>query len=382
LVDLSVDIGEIKLKSPIFLAAGPLTVDIRHLQKAVETGVGAIDTKDTVAIRYPKIKSYQRTYWDSELQAFYWNIGNWEDEYLYVDDAVSLITSLKEKLNVPVFGNVNIRNEEPEKGGIEIGSRLEEAGADALIVYYWGTPPIKLAEKAYRELCSSIKIPVICKMPTIVWIADPAQVAKDMERTGVSAIQISDVLAGLPSLNIESAPYHPFPAIDKVDISLISGPLLRPLVYLGVYEMSRAVKIPVIASGGIWTAKHAIEAILYGASAVATASGPVLMGWRMVKEVIDGIKDYMERNNYSKIEDFKGLAQQYFGVRRADKIKFDDCVATVNESLCNGCGNCLIPAHCEAIKIIEKVAVADESCRGCCICSYLCSQQAITISKI
>ena len=308
MVDLSVDIGGINFKSPIFLVAGPLTVDIRHLQKAVETGVGAVDTKATVTVRYPKIKCFQRIFWDPELQALYWNIGNYEGEYFHVDDAARFITSLKEKLDVPVFGNFSISSEGSENLGLEIGSKLEEAGADALVAYYFGTPPINLAEKAYRKLCSSIQIPVICKMSPRVWIADPAQVAKVMEKTGVSAIQISDILYGLPSLKIESAPYHPFPAFDKVDVSYISGPTLRPLVYRAVYEMSRTVEIPIIATGGIWEAKHAIEAILYGASAVATASGPFLAGWRMVIEIIEGMKDYMERNNYSKIEDFKGAA--------------------------------------------------------------------------
>jgi len=296
-----------------------------------------------------------------------------------VDDAARLITSLKTKCDVPVFGNFSVSSEEP-KTVIRIGSRLEKAGADVLVAYYWGEPPIKSAEKIYRSLCSSIKIPIISKMPPIVWIADPAQVAKTIEKTGVSAIQISDILYGLPSLKIESAPYHPYPAFDKVDVSYISGPMLRPLVYRAVYEMSRSVKIPIIASGGIWEAKHAIEAILYGASAVATSSGPFLMGWRMVREIIEGLKSYMERNNFSEIEDFRGLAQQYFA--EGDKRKFDDCVATVDETLCNGCGKCLPPAHCEAIRIVEKVAVIDESCRGCCMCSYLCPQKAITISKI
>ena len=376
---MSVDIGGIKLKSPVFLAAGPLTADMSLLQKAVETGVGAVDTKATIEDRYPKTKSYQRTFWDPELQALYWTIGDLEGEYLHVDDAARLITSLKAKIDVPVFGNFAVSSEEPEKG-IRIGSRLEKAGADALVAYYWGKPPITLAEKSYRLLCSSIEIPVICKMPAMVWIADPEEVAKVMEKAGASAIQISDVIQGLPSLKIDSAPYHPFPAMDKGGVSLISGPMLRPLVYWAVYKMSRAVKIPVIASGGIWEAKHAIEAILYGASAVATASGPFLTGWRMVNEIIEGMKSYMERNNYSNIEDFRGLAQQYFGER--DEIKFDDCVATVDVSLCSGCGECLPPAHCEAIKIIKNVAVIDESCRGCCMCSYLCPQKAITISKI
>lgn len=380
MIDLSVDIGGIRLKSPIFLAAGPLTTDIRLLQKAVETGVGAVDTKAAVEVRHPKTKCYQRTFWDPELQALYWIIGDWEGEFLYVDDAARLITSLKARLDVPVFGNFGLDSEDPEKW-IRIGSKLEKAGADALVAYYWGKPPIELAEKIYGPLCSSVKIPVICKMPPMVWIADPAQVAKVMEKTGVSALQISDALLGLPSLKIESAPYHPFPAIDKVDFLVITGPILRPLVYRAIYEMSRTVKIPVIATGGIWKAKHAIEAILYGASAVATSSGPVLKGWRIFKEIIEGIKDYMERNNYSKIEDFKGLAQQYFA--ESDKIKYYDCVAVINETLCNGCGQCLIPAHCDAIRIIKKVAVIDDvKCRGCCICSYLCPQKAITISRI
>jgi dihydropyrimidine dehydrogenase (NAD+) subunit PreA len=370
---LSVDIGGIQLKSPIFLAGGPLTADKRLLQKAVETGVGALDTKGTVEDRYPKTKSYQRTFWDPGLQALYWTIGDMEGEFLHVDDSARLVASLKtKKIGVPVFGNFSVNSEDPERG---ISAR-----AYALVAYYWGKPTIKLAEKAYGSLCSSIKIPIIGKMPPMVWIADPEEVAKVMEKTGVSAIQVSDVIQGLPSLRIDSAPFHPFPAMDKGGVSLISGPLLRPLVYWAVYKMSRAVNIPIIATGGIWESKHAIEAILYGASAVATASGPFLMGWRMINEIIEGLKDYMERNDYSKIEDFRGLAQPYFG--ESDEIKFDDCVATVDVTLCNGCGICLPPAHCEAIQISEKVAVIDDSCRGCCICSYLCPQKAITISKI
>ena len=213
MIDLSVDIGGIKLKSPIFLAAGPLSADIKLLQKAVEIGFGAIDTKATVEDRYPKTKSYQRTFWDSELQALYWTIGNWEGEYLHVDDAARLITSLKTKIDAPVFGNVSVSSEDPEKA-IRIGSRLEKAGADALVAYYWGKPPITLAKKAFKLLCSSIKIPIICKMPALVWIADPEEVARVMEKAGVSAIQISDVIEGLPSLTIERVPYHPFPAIS------------------------------------------------------------------------------------------------------------------------------------------------------------------------
>lgn len=379
-MDLSVDIGGIRLKSPIFLAAGPLTSDISLLQKAVETGVGAVDTKAAAEVRYPKTKCYQRTFWDSELQALHWIIGYFEGEFLYLDDAARLITSLKKKLNVPVFGNFTGRSEDPDVW-IRIGSKLAKAGADALVAYYWGKPPLELAEKVYERLCSSVNIPVICKMPPMVWIADPAQVAKVMEKAGVTALQVSDVLLGLPSLNVESPPYHPFPAIDEVDMPIITGPVLRPLVYRAVYEMSRTVRIPVIATGGIWKAKHAIEAILYGASAVATSSGPVFKGWRIFNEIIEGIKNYMEKHSYSRIEDFRGLAHQYF--REPDKIKFDDCVAVVNETLCNGCGQCLFPAHCDAIRIVKKVAVVDnEKCRGCCICSYLCPQKAITVSRI
>ena len=132
MIDLSVDIGGIKLKSPIFLAAGPLTADIRLLQKAVETGVGAVDTKATIEDRYPKTKSYQRTFWDQEIQALFWNIGRWDGELLHVDDAARLITSLKAKCDVPVFGNIPVSSEEPETV-IRIGSRLEKAGADMVI---------------------------------------------------------------------------------------------------------------------------------------------------------------------------------------------------------------------------------------------------------
>lgn len=388
MIDLSVDIGGIMLKSPVILAAGPLTTTIESLEKAAKTGVGAIDTKVAVEDRPPRTKCYHRTFWDPELHSLHWMINGWEGEYLYIDDMVHLIKSAKQKLNVPIFGNFTGLSEDPDEW-IRVGSTLEKAGADALVTYYcevitpqWAPKTIELAEKVHKPLCESVDIPVIFKISPRDSIVNPAQVAKVMEKVGVSALQASDGLGGLPSLNIENPPYHPFPAIDvQSDIPFISGPILRPLVYRAIYEMSRAVKIPMIATGGIWEAKHSIEAILYGASAVAASSGPVLKGWRMFDEIIKGIKEYMERHGFSKIEDFRGLAQQYFG--ESTEIRYPECVAVVDEILCTGCGKCLIPAHCNAIKIDDGIAVVrGDNCNGCCVCSYLCLEKAISISRI
>ncbi len=273
MIDMSMQIGGLYLKNPVFLAAGPLTTKLENLIKAEKLGLGAVDTKVTLTRRYPKIKF--------KLQ--------------------------------PIAG----------------------------------------------------------------LFADIPQMATVMEQVGLSAIQISDGVGGYPSLAIDAPPYHPFNCLDfQARDGFISGPYLKPLVYKTVYEYSNQTNLPIICSGGIWDSQSAIEAILYGSSVIASASGPCIKGWEMFTDIIQGIENYMQHNHYSQIGDFKGLAGQY--IKDNKQIDYPDCYAVVDESQCTGCEQCLPPAHCNAIVMHKSLArINKEGCVGCCICKYLCPENAI-----
>src|SRR5690606_30095894 len=80
----------------------------------------------------------------------------------------------------------------------------------------------------------------------------------------------------------------------------LSGPAVKPVALRMVYEVSKAVKIPVIGMGGISNCTDAIEFLLAGASAVmiGTAGFENPMAW---VETIDGIEAYMTANSIDSV---------------------------------------------------------------------------------
>jgi dihydroorotate dehydrogenase/NAD-dependent dihydropyrimidine dehydrogenase PreA subunit len=382
MIDMSTQIGGLRLNNPVFLAAGPLTTKLENLIKAEELGLGAVDTKVTTSRRYPKIKCYERTFWNPSTQLLNWNLGLWDGEFFCIDDAVKFIKIAKQKLSIPVFGNFKEDSDRVEQW-VMLAKRLEDAGADALITFFtfirdFVGKEIEMMERILAPVCSAVTIPVIFKLQPLAGLsADIPNMAKVMEDIGLSAIQISDGIGGYPTLAINEPPYHPFNCIDfQARDGFISGPYLRPLVYKTVYEYAIQTRLPIICSGGIWDAQSAIEAILYGSSVIASSSGPCIKGWEMFTDIIEGIENYMKENQYSLIEDFKGLASRF--IKENDQINYPDCYAAVDESKCNGCEQCLPPAHCNAIFMDESLAkINKELCVGCCVCTYLCQENAI-----
>lgn len=386
-MDMSIKIGHLNLKKPIFLAAGPLTTKLENLIKAEEIGLGAVDTKVTISKRYSKTKCYERTLWDPQKKILHWMLGSWDEEFIYIDEAIKFIKNAKQRLSIPVFGNFKEDSDRVEEW-VTLAKRLEEAGADALITFFtfiqeFVGRELEMMEKIIAPVCSNVSIPVIFKLkPEAGLDANIPEMVKVMEEVGLSAIQISDGIGGYPPLSIEKAPYHPFDCIDyQARDGFISGPYLRPLVYKTIYEYSRETKLPIICSGGIWDAESAITAILYGASVIASSSGPCIKGWKMFSKIILGIEKYMKEHHYSSIQDFKGLAANY--IKENGQINYPDCYAVVDNTKCTGCEKCLLPAHCQAISMLEQLAkINNELCIGCCICKYLCPEDAIKIEMV
>ena len=382
--NLSVQIGNLHLKCPLFLAAGPLTTKLENLKKAESLEVAAVDTKATISTKYPDTKCYERTFWDPDTQVFNWMLGPWRGEFVYIEDGIKFLRRAKQMLSIPVFGNFKGESDKSEQW-VMLAKKLEDAGADALVTFFtfvlgFAGKEIDMIEKFMTAVCSEVNVPVILKLqPETCLTQNTFKIINAIENAGVAAIQISDGIAGYPSLFINKPPYHPFQCIEfQARDSFISGPYLKPLIYRIVNEYYRITKLPIICSGGIWDGKSAIEAILYGASVVASSSGPCIKGWNMFTEIINSIENYMAENNYSSIEDFKGLADKY--IKENDKIGYPDCYAFVDENKCTGCEDCLLPAHCDAIEMHEGLAkINEERCFGCCICTYLCPVAAIEV---
>jgi len=82
----------------------------------------------------------------------------------------------------------------------------------------------------------------------------------------------------------------------------LSGPAIHPIAVKLVFEAAKAVKIPLIALGGITSAKEAIEFMIAGASAVAVGTANFTEPMTSL-EVIDGIGKYLARHKMKSVQD-------------------------------------------------------------------------------
>jgi dihydroorotate dehydrogenase (NAD+) catalytic subunit len=128
-----------------------------------------------------------------------------------------------------------------------------------------------VAAQVTRRVKDNTEIPVIVKLSPNV--EDIAKVAREVQAAGADAITaINSVGPGLV-LDIETGR----PVLAN-RLGGVSGPAIRPIAVKCVRDVCKAIKIPVIATGGVTDARDAIEMILVGATAVGIGSQSTIAG--------------------------------------------------------------------------------------------------------
>ena len=139
--------------------------------------------------------------------------------------------------------------------------------------------------------------PLIVKLTPNV--TDIGEVARSVEDAGADAVSLINTLTGMV-VDVEKRR----PMLANVTGGL-SGPAIRPVAVRMVHEVSRAVSIPVIGMGGIFSARDALEFIIAGASLVQVGCG-IFVKPRLPVETIEGIGDYLVRHDFISITEIIG----------------------------------------------------------------------------
>ena len=297
-LDMAVEIGGLKLKNPVIAASGTfgfgrehsafidlnrlggisvkgLTLEPRQGNKpprVVETPAGMLNS---VGLQNPGVRAFienEIPFLRQYSAAVIANIaGNTIDEYCEMArilsgsdiDAIELNVSCPNvKAGCVAFGN--------SSSGIgEITSQV-------------------------RKNCSK---PLIVKLtPNAGNIAEIAVAAED---AGADALSLINTLLGM-AIDIETR--RPILANNTGGLS---GPAVKPVAVRMVYEVSRAVKIPVIGMGGISNGNDAVEFLLAGASAVMVGTAGLIYPDACIK-VCEGIEKYMQRHSLHCVGDITG----------------------------------------------------------------------------
>lgn len=133
-------------------------------------------------------------------------------------------------------------------------------------------------------------------------VTDITEIARAVEGAGADSVSLINTLLGM-AIDAERRK----PVLSTITGGM-SGAAVKPIALRMVWQVSKAVKIPVIGLGGIMNATDAIEFFLAGASAIEIGTANFIDPTVSVK-VIDGINDYLDRHHFNSITDIIGALE-------------------------------------------------------------------------
>jgi dihydroorotate dehydrogenase (NAD+) catalytic subunit len=152
-------------------------------------------------------------------------------------------------------------------------------------------------EKVTRALRAATSLPLWVKLTPNT--GDMPEIARAAEAAGADAITVANTIL---SMAIDLKTFKP--SLGNI-MGGLSGPAIKPIILRHVYQCSKAVRIPIIACGGISTAEDAVEYMLAGASAVQVGTATFLQPAAMTS-VIDGIEAFCVHREIPRVAELTG----------------------------------------------------------------------------
>lgn len=189
-----------------------------------------------------------------------------------------------------------------------VAARLEAAGGVAGLEVNVSCPNIKEGRALFgtdRDMFCRVLAAVraATRLPLIVKLAPDlsaaAGFARLAEECGADALSL---INSIPAMAIDVETRRP--RLGNVTGGL-SGPAIRPIAVKLVWDVARAVRLPVAGMGGIMGAADALEFLIAGATAVAVGTANFIDP-RIALETVTGIRDYLARHQLAKLAELTG----------------------------------------------------------------------------
>ena len=302
MVNLSVDIKGLTLKNPVMTASGcsgfgeELTdfYDVSQLGGILLKG---ITLKNRDGNPYPRM---------AETASGMLNAVGLQNKG--VDYFISNIYPRIKDYNTSLIVNVNGSTVEEY---VEVTEKIAELDKIAAMELNISCPNVKEGGMAFGVSCPSAEyvtreVRKVYPKPLIVKLSpnvtDVTEIAKAVEGQGADSVSLVNTFLGM-AIDAETRK----PLLSTITGGL-SGPAIKPIALRMVWQVSRAVKIPVIGLGGIMNATDAIEFFLAGASAIQVGTA-IFKDPNIPVQIVQGIREYMNRHKLKDINDLIGSLQ-------------------------------------------------------------------------
>lgn len=299
MVDLSVEIGKLKLKNPIMTASGTFGYGEEFADFIDLNRLGGIIVKGTTLHHregnpYPRMAEtpsgmlnavgLQNKGVDYFIEHIYPRIKDLDTRVIVnvsgscIDDYVAVCEKLS-PLDKVAAVEINISCPNVKQGGMGFGTTCSgaESVTSAVRKAYDGTMIVKLTPN----------------------VTDITEIARAVEAAGADAVSLTNTFLGM-AIDVEKRK----PMLSTITGGL-SGPCIRPIAMRMVWQVANAVKVPVVGLGGIASGRDAIEFLLAGATAVQIGTANFVDPQVTVK-AIDYIEDYLKRHQIASVRELIG----------------------------------------------------------------------------
>jgi dihydroorotate dehydrogenase (NAD+) catalytic subunit len=131
-------------------------------------------------------------------------------------------------------------------------------------------------------------------------VTDIREIAKAVEGEGADSVSLINTLMGM-AIDIERRK-----PLLSINTGGLSGPAVKPVALRMVWQVAKAVKIPVVGLGGICTAEDAIAFMMAGATAIEIGTANFLDPAVSIK-VRDGINQWLDNHGISSVQEIIGV---------------------------------------------------------------------------
>lgn len=302
MADLSVNIGKLNMANPVMTASGTFGYGLEFEDFVDLEKIGGIIVKGTT-LHHREGNPYPRM---AETPMGMLNAVGLQNKgvHYFVENIYPKIKDIKTNMIVNVSGSqiedyaetARIINELENIPAIELNISCPNVKQGGMA---FGVTA-KGAEEVVKAVRDVYKKTLIVKLSPNV--TDITEIARAAEGAGADSVSLINTLLGM-AINAEKRK----PVLSTITGGM-SGAAVKPIALRMVWQVAKAVKIPVIGLGGIMNWRDAVEFMLAGATAIQIGTANFIDPAITVK-VAEGINDYLERRGYSSVRDIIGALE-------------------------------------------------------------------------
>ncbi len=243
-----------------------------------------------------------------------------------------------------------------------------------------------LVQNYVRATLKGTRLPILAKMTSNTGNMEiPAIAAVEAGASGIAAINTVKSL-----MNIHPVTFSSDPDVNgKTSVGGYSGKAVKPIALRFIQSMKSNAKlsnIPISGMGGISTWRDAMEYLAVGCENVQVTTAVMLYGYRIIEDLVDGLRCYLAHNGYTNLSEMIGKALPHV-VPGEDLDRGSLQFPKFDRERCIGCGRCVLSCYDGGHQALRqdpetrKPLLDTNRCVGCHLCLAVCPVEAIMPSK-